>query len=435
MKPLFAVFVLCYTCAAGAFEIIIDRGNDNVPQVGVVPFSTTAGIEDITPIIEFDLLRSGRFRPLNSESMLSFPSVPEQVNFRDWRVLDTDYVVIGTTGVRTDGRLNVTFHVFDVTLERRLFGGIVTGSRAQTRDIAHMVADLVFEAITGVRGAFSTKIMYVTVQNRATADVEYRLEIADSDGARIQSVLTLPYPVMSPTWSPSGTQIAYTSFETGRPTVFLHTLASGFRESIADFSGNNSAPAFSPDGAYLALALSRDGNSEIYTLDLSSRELRRITNHRAIDTEPTWSVDNESILFTSDRSGSPQVYQVKLRSLVTERMTFQGDYNARPRALPDRKHFLYVHRLERKYHVVWQTLSSSGDVYVLTKNVLDESPSVAPNGSMVIYATKETRTGQGILGVVSVDGNVSFKLPSSSGEVQEPAWSPYMSSTLEIREL
>ena len=435
MKPLIALLTLFCACSICAFEIIIDRGNDDVPQIAVVPFSTAAGVEDITPIIAFDLLRSGRFRPLNSDSMLSFPSVPEQVNFRDWRVLDTNYVVIGTVAIRTDGLLSVTFHVFDVALQQRLYGAVVTGSRLQYRDIAHMVSDSVFEVITGVRGAFSTKIMYVTVQNRATPEVEYRLEIADSDGARIQSVLTLPFPVLSPTWSPSGTHIAYTSFETGRPTVLLHTLANGVRESVADFKGNNSAPAFSPDGAYLALALSRDGNSEIYTLDLTSRELRRITNHRAIDTEPTWSMDGETILFTSDRSGSPQVYQVQLRTLVTQRMTFQGDYNTRPRMLPDRKHFLYVHRLDRRYHVVWQTLSGNREVYVLTKNVLDESPSVAPNGSMVIYATKETSTGQGILGVVSVDGNISFKLPSSSGEVQEPAWSPYMSSTLELREL
>lgn len=435
MKRSLALLAICLACTASGFEIIIDRGNDNVPTVAVVPFSVAAGVEDITTIIEFDLMRSGMFRPLNSQNMLSFPTQPEEVNFRDWRVLGAAYVVIGTVAVRTDGKLSATFHVFDVALERRLFGAVVTGLPVQVRDVAHMVSDLVFESITGVRGAFSTKIMYVVVENKAMPDVQFRLEVADSDGARVQSVLTSAYPIMSPAWAPSGLQVAYTTFETGKPTVILQTLASGARETLAEFKGNNSAAAFSHDGSQLALALSRDGNSEIYTLNLTSKELRRITNHRAIDTEPTWSLDGETLLFTSDRSGSPQIYQVKLKNLVAERLTFQGDYNARARTLPDRKHFLYVHRLERKYHVVWQPLSSSGDVYVLTSNVLDESPSVAPNGSMVIYATKETGTGKGILGVVSVDGNVSFKLPSSRGEVQEPSWSPYIPSSLEYREL
>ncbi len=433
MKKLLGLLVLVAVVYADGFEIVIDRGNDQVSMIAVVPFKTPAGVEDLTPIVEFDMARSGQFAPMDAENMLSFPATPEEVNFRDWKVQGAQYVLIGDVQSNDASNLSVTFHVFDVALERRIHGGIISGTRNQHREIAHRVADEAFEAITQVPGAFSTKIMYVLVQGRGTEFPSYRLQISDSDGANVRTVLESALPIMSPVWAPDGKSVCYVSFETGRSTVILHELATGNRQTIAAFEGTNSAPTFSPDGNFLALTLSRDGNPEIYTVRLRDLRFRRITSHRGIDTEPIWSTDGSSILFTSNRSGDPQLYLVKLNSLSPQRLTFEGDYNARARVLPGGSHMLYVHRSADGYHIVWQSIGSEGDLRVLTSNVLDESPSIAPNGMLVVFATRERN--RGILGIVSVDGQVALKLPSEEGDVQEPAWSPFMSTTLTMRDI
>ena len=415
-----------------SFEIVINRGTDKASKIAVVPFGTSAGVLDVAPIIESDLYRSGQFIPIAGDDMLSLPQTPQDVNFRDWRVLGTDYVVIGQMEKEED-TLTVTFHAFDVSLERKLVAGKVTGLTSQYRDIAHMVSDKVFESITDIRGAFSTKFMYVLVEGRGTDSPSYRLEIADSDGENAKKVLESLFPIMSPAWAPDGETVAYVSFENGRSNIIVHEIYTGERDIIAAFEGTNSAPDFSPDGKRLAMSLSRDGNPEVYVMDIAQRTFKRITTHRAIDTEPVWTQDGEHIVFTSDRSGNPQLYRINVNTLKSSRLSFQGDYNARPRLLPDGKHMLFVHRIDRTYHIVWTTLDNSGDPIVLTKNVLDESPSVAPNGSMIIYATKAD--GKGTLGMVSVDGLVEFKLPSAEGDVQEPAWSPFLSTTLKFQQL
>ena len=431
-RLLFGSFLLLISIPVLPFEIVIDKGTDKASKIAVVPFGTSAGIPDIAPIVEFDLYRSGQFTPIAQQDMLSLPQVPNEVNFRDWRVLGSDYVVIGKIE-KQDEELTVTFHAFDVSLERKLVAGRVTGLVSQHRDIAHMVADQVFEAISDIPGAFSTKIVYVLVEGRGTENPSYRLEIADSDGEKARRVLESLYPIMSPTWAPNGEKIAYVSFESGRSNIIVHEIYTGKREVVAAFEGTNSAPDFSPDGKRLAMSLSRDGNPEIYVMDLERRTFKRITTHRSIDTEPVWTQDGKHIVFTSDRSGNPQLYRINVDTLKSNRISFQGEYNARPRLLPDGKHMLFVHRINRTYHIVWSTLDKSGDTIVLTKNVLDESPSIAPNGTMIIFATKAE--GRGILGLVSVDGQVEFKLPSSEGDVQEPAWSPFLSTTLKFQQL
>ncbi len=434
MRIFVAVLWFCLCCSAHGFEIIIDRGNDQVSTVAVVPFETPAGVEDLTPIVEFDLARSGQFAPMDSSNMLSLPNKPEEVNFRDWKVLGVQYVVIGEVAESEDSTLSVTYYVFDATLEQRLHGGTISGPTNAVRDIAHLVADKVFEAIAQIPGAFSTKIMYVLVQGRATEFPRFSLQIADSDGANVQTILESPYPILSPSWSPDGKKICYVSFETGRSTVIVHELATGERDTIAAFDGTNSAPTFSPDGTHIALTLSRDGNPEIYTVRLRDLNFRRITNHRGIDTEPSWTRDGSSLVFTSDRAGNPQLYSVKLNNLTPKRLTFEGDYNARPRLLPDGQNMLYVHRDDDDgYHIVWQSLNTDSQPLKLTSNVLDESPSISPNGTMVVYATREQN--RGILGVVSIDGQVALKLPSAAGDVQEPAWSPFMASNLVARDI
>ncbi len=415
------------TLAAESLDtIIIDAGYDKQTRIAVVPFRQGPEFSDrqqMGDIIGFDLVRSGQFSPLGMENMLSFPTTREEVFFRDWRVLGIEYLVIGRTGVDAAGNLEVTYELFDVFNERRMTGGTTTALRSQWRDVAHRVADEVFEAITGIPGAFSTRILYVLAQNVGSPDEAFRLEVADSDGERSRTLFSSTQPLLSASWSPDGTRVAYVSFEGGRPSIVLQNVATGARERLTQFSGINGSPVFSPDGKRLALVLSRDGNPEIYIMDLDDRRLRRITTHHAIDTEPSWTPDGKGVIFTSDRGGRPQIYQLDLATNFIERLTFQGDYNARARLLPDGKHLIFVHRRQGVFHIAWQDLERD-DVRVLTQTSLDESPSLAPNGTMLIYATQDR--GRGILAVVSIDGRVKYRLPSSSGDVREPAWSPYL---------
>ena len=412
--------------ALGAGEkIIIDQGYDNQTRIAVVPFEST-GPDDagIAPIVSFDLARSGQFDPLPTENMLSLPTRPEQVFFRDWRVLGIEYVVIGRVWEVGNGQLATVYHLLDVFNERELLSGRLAASADQRRDIAHRISDEVFEQITGIPGAFSTKIIYVLALDAGTSYARYRLELADSDGERARTLFDSTEPLLSASWSPDGRQVAYVSFESGRQAIVIQDIASGARSRVAEYKGLNGAPVFSPDGNRLALVLSRDGNPEIYIKDLVSGELRRITRYAsAIDTEPSWTPDGNGLIFTSDRGGPPQIYQMDLSNSMVERLTFQGDYNARARLLPDGRHLIYVHRRNGTYHIAWQDLERD-DVRVLTETSLDESPSIAPNGTMLIYATQDR--GRGILAVVSIDGRVRYRLPSAEGDVREPAWSPYI---------
>ena len=416
--------------AAEDLEIVISEGRDNPARIAVVPFdaSTAPVASGMADIIAFDLLRSGQFSTLARENMLSYPATPEDVFFRDWRIVDMDYLLIGRADLEPNGDLGVAWHLYDVTAGRELLWRRLVASPVHMRDVAHRIADDAYAAITGVRGAFSTRILYVLVQNPGTSYARYQLRLADSDGERARTVFESTEPVMSPGWSPDGARIAYVSFETGKSSIVVHDLGTDERRIVANFEGINGAPAFSPDGNTLAMSLSRDGNSEIYTQDIATGALRRVTRHPgAIDTEPTWNAAGDALIFTSDRGRRPQIYQVDLATLFVERLTFHGDYNARARLLPDQRHLIYVHRRDGIYHIAWKDLERDDLPRVLTATSLDESPSVAPNGAMLIYATQDG--GRGILAVVSIDGGATYQLRSASGDVREPTWSPFLDTT------
>ena len=426
------VVLLVWVQSAGAAEsldtIIIDAGYDKQTRVAVVPFRQGPEFADeqaIADIVSFDLARSGQFAPLDADNMLSFPTQRGEVFFRDWRVLGVEYLVIGRVGLDAAGGLDVTYELYDVFNERQMLERRQGATRAQWRDMAHKISDYVFQAITGIRGAFSTRLLYVLAQNAGSPSARYNLEVADADGERSRTLFSSREPIMSASWDPNGERVAYVSFENGRPAIIVQNVASGARQRLTQFKGINSAPVFSPDSQQLAMVLSRDGNPEIYVMNLGDGRLRRVTRHHGIDTEPSWAPDGKHIVFTSDRGGRPQIYQVELATNLIERLTFQGDYNARARLLPDGDHLVYVHRRQGVFHIAWQDLRRD-DVRVLTATSLDESPSIAPNGTMLIYATQDR--GRGILAVVSIDGRVKYRLPSSSGDVREPAWSPYLNT-------
>jgi TolB protein len=409
-------------------QIVITQGVDNPVQIAVVPFEWTGfGLleDNVTGIISANLRNSGEFAPIAEANMLSTPHEENDVFFRDWRFLGADYLLVGKI-TESAGAMQVQYEFFDVLREERLIGEVLGGSRAQLRDVAHAISDKIFQEVTGVRGAFSTKLLYVTSQ-RINADLtNYQLNLSDADGGRPQVLLTSQEPIMSPSWAPDGNRIAYVSFESTRPRIYIQELSTGTRQQVTDFPGINSSPVFSPDGTKLAMVLSKDGNPDIYVRDLRTQDLRRVTNHFAIDTEPSWSPDGGSLIFTSERGGNsrPQIYQVDLDSGWVERLTFQGTYNSKGLILPDGDNLLMVHRenTNDEYHLAIQNIAR-GTLRILTETALDESPSLAPNASMVIYASKAGN--RGILNAVSIDGRVKFQLPSTQGDVREPAWSPF----------
>jgi TolB protein len=354
--------------------------------------------------------------------MLAFPSRSRDVYYRDWRMLGTEYLVVGSMRTIEGGRYELEFSLLNVTAQKREFKHTVRGRSNEMRDLAHLVSDKVYSAITGIPGAFSTRIAYVTA-TRNKGKFTYRLNVADADGAREKLMLESPEPIMSPAWAPNAKDLAYVSFETGRPAIFRQNLVTGGREQLTNFKGLNGAPSWSPDGSKMAMVLSKDGNPEIYVLDLKTKQFRRLTRHFAIDTEPTWMPDGKSLLFTSDRGGTPQIYKLDIASRATERLTFRGNYNARASLAPDGRTLALVHRESSTFHIASFDLQTRR-LIELTETRLDESPSVAPNGAMLMYATKQG--DRGVLAAVSLDAGVRYVLPARIGDVREPAWSPFL---------
>lgn len=410
--------------AQAVLTIEISQGVEGALPIAVVPFGTQAAMpEDVSAIIAADLQRSGRFSPIAERDMLSRPTDASQVNFRDWRVLGVDNLIIGKIDVTGPDSYNIQFQLLDVLRGRQLAGLNVPATRAQLRRVAHYIADQIYETLTGERGAFNTRIAYVTATGSGKNKL-YEMQVADSDGYGPLTIVRSKEPLMSPTWSPDAQKVAYVSFEKRRAEIYQQDLRTGSRTKLASFAGINGAPSWSPDGRQLALTLSRDGNPEIYVMRLGDNSLTRITQSPAIDTEPVWSSDSRTLVFTSDRAGGPQLYQVSASGGQAQRLTFEGNYNASADYSPDGKRIALVHRdAGGQYRVAVYDVQTRR-LQVISDGRLDESPSFAPNGRMIIYASQAD--ARGVLSLSSVDGRVGQRLKFQQGDVREPAWSPFL---------
>jgi len=412
-------------------SIQITQGIDDPIPIAVVPFSIeTGGIfsEDIAEIVKNDLEQVGEFRALSRSNMLSLPSEEREVFYRDWRILAQDYLLIGRINQQSGSQLvQVQYEFFDINREIKLAGEVLTGSVTQLRDIGHTISNVIFEQVTGIPGAFTSQLLYIVSESAGPQTSLFRLEKADYDGARPQVLLESGEPIMSPSWAPNGQDVAYVSFETGLPRIYIQNIASGQRRQITNYPNINSSPVWSPDGTKLAMVLSKDGSPDIYVQDLNSNQLMRVTDHPGIDTEPSWTPDGRNIVFMSDRTGQPQIYQIALgaNSYDIERLTYDCFQCAKAQFLPDGVNLVHVRRETRQalYQIAILNIETLR-VITLTSTSLDESPSLAPNGSMIIYGTKFN--GKGVLDAVSIDGRVKFRLPSTQGDVREPSWSPFL---------
>lgn len=427
-----ALLALLLPFAAAAqqqgLEIDIIGGNASALPIAVVPMpyqgSGTAPETDVARVIREDLARSGQFRGLPEQDITERPTRGSEVNYPTWRLLRQDFLVVGRVVDAAGGAYRVEYELFDVARQERLLGFAMTGRASAMRDVAHQVSDAIYEKILGVRGAFWTRVAYVTSTGTG-ANSRYALMVADADGYNPQTVVRSNLPLLGPSWSPDGRRLAYVSFEhNNNSSIYIQDLTTGSRERVSSFRGINSAPAFSPDGRRLALTLSRSGNPEIYVMDLGSKALTQITNQFGIDTEPTWSADGRTLYFTSDRGGRPQIYSAPATGGAATRVTFQGNYNASATVSYDDKKVAVAQGAGNVYRIAlldrslgtprWSTLSPGS---------LDESPSFAPNASMVLYAAREG--SRGVLYAVSADGRVRQRLVLADGDVREPSWGPY----------
>ncbi len=426
LKTFFVVAVLLASMSAHAqLQIDITRGGAEAAPIAVVPFrwnESAAPVFDLSGVIGADLSRSGRFAPMAEKDMLQKPSKGADIDFSDWRILGTEVVIVGEVSSTGADSYMIQFQVFDVFRGNQILGYRLPASSKGLRAAAHRISDMIYEELTGIKGVASTRIAYVNVVGTARKPL-YRLVVADADGENANIMVESDKPILSPAWSPDGRRVAYVSFENDNSEVFVQVLRTGARQRVSARAGINSAPAWSPDGRKLALTLSKGrGDLDVYVLDLSNQMLSRLTSGPAIDTEAEWSPDGKYVYFTSDRGGAPQVYRVKADAKRAQRVTFEGNYNARPRVSPANDKVAVVHNDRGNYRIAVVDLERTY-TQVLSDGALDESPSFAPNGEMILYATG--KGSQGGLAMVSVDGRVQQTIKAAQGEVREPAWGPF----------
>jgi TolB protein len=402
--------------ALAQFRVEVTGAGVTQLPIAIAPFRGEAGSpQKIASIIQADLERSGQFRIVDAAGANLDETSPPDVS--PWRQKGADSLAVGSVTRLADGRYDVRFRLWDVVRAQGLGAQSYAVTAADLRLAAHRIADFIYEKLTGDKGVFSTRIAYVT-----KAANRYNLWVADSDGENSQSALASAEPIISPAWSSNGGQLAYVSFESRKPVVYVHEVATGKRRLIANFRGSNSAPAWSPDGRTLAVTLSRDGGSQLYTIDANGGEPRRLTQSAGIDTEPIYSPDGRSIYFVSDRGGAPQVYRMGANGGSPERVTFTGSYNISPALSPDGKVLAYISRINGQFKLQVMELGG-GSVNTITDTSADESPSFAPNGRLIIYATRQA--GAEALMTTTLDGKIKARLPGQGGDIREPDWGPF----------
>ena len=409
----------------GELFLEITKGSEDPYKVAMIPFEGNARVsKQLNNIIRNDLIRTGEFSILDEELLLPTKIINDELVYSDWKLLGMDYLITGTI-VNAENSLDISYEIFDIHKKRKVRSSKVFGIPNQIRQLAHYTSDGIYESITGIKGIAATRLLYVNEIKDSRFISTYKLMLADSDGANEKVLLSSYEPIISPSWSPDGKRVAYVSFETGIAKVFIQEIASGKREAVLSKGTQISSPSWSPDGKYLSLTLYQDGNAEIYILRLRDRTLTRMTNQFAIDTESSWSPKGNKILFTSGRSGSPQIYELDLRKLnpKAKRISFEGTYNAKASYLPNEDGIIFVHRSSDGLFHIALKYKRENFIRVLTEAKMDESPSVAPNGNMVIYGIKEKDLS--MLAGFSLSG-AKFKLPASDGEVREPAWSNFL---------
>ncbi|SCC72087.1 TolB protein [Acinetobacter albensis] len=404
------------THAYAQLHLEIAKAPEAAPKIAIIPFNND---QSIYPIVENDLNRSGKF----SSASKNLPATASMntPNADAWKTAGVPYLVTGTVKTAADGSFEVHYQLYDVEKQQYLLNELLTVPASRIRQAGHLISDAIYQALTGIPGDFSGRIAYV-LRNPATPEQRYTLQIADTDGEQPKTILTSRDPILSPAWTPDAKKIAYVSFETKRPAIYVQDLSTGQREKLASFRGLNGAPSFSPDGKMMLFTASIHGNPEIYQMNLETRQLQRMTNDSAIDTEARYAPDGKSFIFTSDRGGSAQIYTYNFANASSKRLTFRGAFNARGSLSADGKKIALVHRPSgSNYKVAIQDINT-GITNILTPTSLDESPSFSPNGQMVVYATREAN--RGLLSIMSLDGRFRMNLPSEQGEVREPAWAP-----------
>jgi TolB protein len=409
----------------GELFLEITKGSEDPYKVAIIPFEGNTRVsKQLNSIVRNDLIRTGEFSILDEELLLPVKIINDELIYSDWKLLGVDYLVTGII-TKANNSLDINYEIYDVHKKRKVRSSKVFGIPNQIRQLGHYTSDGIYESITGIKGIAATRILYVNEIKDSQLTPTYRLMLADSDGANEKILLSSSEPIISPSWSPDGKSVAYVSFETGMAKVYIQEIASGKRETVLSKETQISSPSWSPDGKYLSLTLYQDGNAEIYILRLRDRALTRMTNQFAIDTESSWSPKGNKILFTSGRSGSPQIYELDLRKLnpKAKRVSFEGTYNAKASYLPNEEGIIFVHRSNDGLFHIALKYKKENFIRVLTEAKMDESPSVAPNGNMVIYGIKEKNLS--MLAGFSLSG-AKFKLPASNGEVREPAWSNFL---------
>jgi TolB protein len=418
LKRLIAAVLLFIPVMSFAVDLELTQGINSALPIAIEPFGYDEIGQQLSEVVNADFRFSGQFKIIPAPQ-----GRPLAVSV--WREAGADSVLSGKVTRIGYNRYDVSYKLFDAVAQGKvLLAKNYQISANDARALAHHISDEVYQKLTGERGIFSTRIAYILVQRKGSEKAKYFLEVADVDGHNPQGLLVSTEPIMSPAWSPDGREIAYVSFEKKKAQIFTVSVETGKRRLLTDFAGINNAPAWSNDGRSLAVVLSKGGAPKIYSVDLSSGYMKQLTFGEAIDTEPRYSPDGKSLLFTSGRGGSPQIYRLSLADGSIARMTYDGNYNARASFTPDQKHIVMMHRGEdRSFSIAIQNTDNNSQVTQLTYSSADESPSVAPNGRLILYATRAN--DKGVLAIVSIDGRTKLRLPARDGDVQEPAWSPF----------